>query len=234
MSKLLLVDDEEDALTWMTAALQSRGHVVEGFHDAQSALDGLRTFAPDLIISDILMPEIDGLAFARLARQRTNVPVLFVSIAKKQAEAVLAGGVGYLEKPASAAELRTAVERILGRSQKSTVLIADDDEDMRNLYRAYLEPRFSVIAAENGRVALDVLRSEHVDLAIIDVHMPIMNGVDLIRAMRRDPVLERVPIIVQTNDRAALKAPIWGALHVAQVMGKESFLGWLESNTPPS
>jgi CheY-like chemotaxis protein len=229
MAKLFLVDDDEEALVWMKAALETRGHQVSTFTSGRPALDALSSSSPDLILTDILMPEIDGLAFARLVKRRAGVPVMFVSIAKRQAEAVLAGGLGYIQKPASAAELRSAVERVLGDLDRTnTVLVVDDDPDIRELYRLFLDPEFVVLTSPNGKDALDVMHKEHVDLAIVDVHMPVMNGADLIRAMRRDPELERLPVVVQTSDRAALTAPVWGPLHVAQVMEKESFVDWCE------
>jgi CheY-like chemotaxis protein len=229
MAKLVLVDDEEDALTWMKAALETRGHEVKTFVDGPSALRGLEAFTPDLVVTDVLMSEMDGLTLARRIRRRFNVPVMFVSIAKKQAEAIIAGGVGFVRKPASAVELRAAVERALGhRAEKSTVLVVDDDADLLALYRTFLEPGFAVITAENGKDALEQLKSRHVDMAIVDVHMPVMNGAELIRAMRKEPALENLPVVVQTTDHTALEAPLWGTLHVAEVMSKESFLDWFE------
>jgi CheY-like chemotaxis protein len=232
--KLLLLDDDEAALAWMRAALESRGHRVATFTTARAALEALESIKPDLIVSDVLLPEIDGLAFARLVRQRGGTPLMFLSVAKKQAEAVLAGAIGYLQKPASAMDVRAAVERRLGEgARRNTVLIVDDNEDLRELYRAMLEPRFVVLTAENGREALDALRAQRVDLAIVDMHMPVMNGVELVRAVRNDPALESLPVIVQTSDRAALRAPIWGPLCVARVMDKSNFLDWLEAKAGP-
>jgi CheY-like chemotaxis protein len=233
MAKLLLLDDDEEALTWMTAALESRGHEVRAYSDARSALAGLSTFTPNLIVSDILLPEMDGLAFARVVR-RYGVPVMFVSIAKKEAEAVLAGAIGYVRKPATAEELRGAVERVLGRQgRRNTLLLVDDNEEVLFLYRTFLEPFFDILTAENGKVALAILKSQPVDLAIVDVHMPVMNGAELVRAMRADPELDRLPVVVQTSDRAALDAPIWSQLRVARVLKKESFVDWCEDALPP-
>jgi CheY-like chemotaxis protein len=228
MAKLLLLDDDEDALAWMKAALESRGHEVKAFSSGRVALEAVSSFLPDLIVADIMMPELNGLAFARLVRKRPGVPLIFVSIAKKQAEAVLAGAVGYVQKPASAGELRAAVESALGKRRESTILLVDDDVEILSLYRTFLEDSFLVLTAENGKEALDVLKAKPVDLAVVDVHMPVMNGAELIRAMRSDPALESVPVVVQTSDRAALDAPVWGALHVARVMAKENFVDWCE------
>lgn len=230
MGKLLMVDDDVVALEWMRAALESRGHEVMAFTTARAALAALDVTVPDLIVADVLMPEIDGLAFARMVRRHRAVPIVFVSIARKQAEAVIAGATAYVQKPASAAEVRAAVERALGdRATRSTILVVDDDPDIRELYAAFLEPRFTAVTARNGAEALAVLESRRVDLAIIDVHMPVMNGAELVRAIRADSKLDALPIIIQTSDRTALRAPIWGSLRVSQVMDKTSFVDWFEA-----
>jgi CheY-like chemotaxis protein len=230
MATLLMLDDDEHALMWMVAALEGRGHRVFAFTTARAALRALNASPPDLIVADILMPESDGLEFAKLARRHRDVPVLFVSIARKQAEAVLVGASGYVQKPATAAEIGAAVSRILGEgSRRNTILLVDDQTTVHDVYRAILEPRFSVLTACNGVEALETMRAQRVDLAIVDVHMPIMNGADLVRAMRSDPELQGIPVIVQTSDVSALRAPVWGQLRVAQVMDKEAFLDWFDS-----
>jgi CheY-like chemotaxis protein len=230
MAKILMLDDDEDALAWMSAALESRGHQVKAFSGPRAALESLADGDPDLIVSDFLMPEMDGLAFARVVRRHRATPLMFVSIAKKQAEAIIAGAIGYLQKPASATELRDAVERVLGeRARRATLLVVDDDRDIVDLYTAFLEPHFWTLTAPNGKAALEVLRSHRVDLAIVDVHMPVMNGVELVRAIRNDPALQTLPIIVQTNDRVAAQAPVWGLLRVSQVMDKAFFLDWFDA-----
>ncbi|HVJ89360.1 MAG TPA: response regulator [Labilithrix sp.] len=229
MAKLLLLDDDPDTLTWMSALLEGLGHEVRTVLSGKRALTVLEKWTPDLIISDLLMPEMDGLTFARWVRRYRHVPVMFVSIARRQAEAVLAGAVGYVQKPATVQELREAVDRVLGRgARQNTILVVDDDIDIRVLYRSMLEPRFNVVDAEHGREALTVMRSQRVDLAIVDVHMPIMNGVELIRAMRADSALEGIPVIVETTDRDALNAPVWRDLHVSQRVDKMDFVAWLD------
>jgi CheY-like chemotaxis protein len=230
MAKLLLLDDDEIALGWMTAALESRGHVVHAFTTARAALEALETLEPDLIVADILMPEIDGLAFGRLARRRRRIPLMFVSIAKKEAEAVILGAVGYIRKPASATEIRDAVERVLGEgARKNTLLVVDDDPDVCELYTQLLESRFEIVVASNGVEALEILRSRRVDLAIVDVHMPVMNGADLVRAIRADPSMEKLPILVQTSDPTALQARVWQTLRVPTVLDKAKFLDWFDA-----
>jgi CheY-like chemotaxis protein len=227
--KLLLLDDEPEALEWMSAALTSRGHEVRAYQSGRAALADLDQWRPDLVIADVLMPEMDGLAFARLVRAHGGPAVLLVSIAVKQAEAVLAGAVGYVQKPATADEVRAAVEDALHRpGWRATVLVVDDEVDSLELYRSYLESRFDVEVAVHGAQALSIMRRKRIDLVITDVHMPVMNGVDLIRAMRADPALARIPVLVQTADRHALTCPVWRELGVSHRIDKLDFLRWID------
>ena len=228
VAKLLLLDDEAEALEWMTAALTSRGHEVRAYQSGRAALADLDQWRPDLVICDILMPEMDGLAFARLVRAHGGPPVLFVSIAVKQAEAVLAGAIGFVQKPATADEVRAAVEDALQRPGRATVLVVDDEMDSLELYQGYLESRFDVEVAVHGAQALAVLRRKRIDLVITDVHMPVMNGIELIRAMRADPALARLPVLVQTADRHALACPVWRELGVSHRIDKLDFLRWID------
>lgn len=229
MAKLLLVDDDRGTLSWMSSALVSLGHEVRTCASTKEALGVAGQWTPDLIVSDIMMPEIDGLEFARLARRYRRVPVLFVSIAAREADAVLAGASGYLGKPATAAEVRAAVQRVLHRgAARGRILVVDDDPDTRELHRIVLEPELEVVEAEHGEAALAVLARTSVDLVIADIHMPVMNGIELIRAMRADPAHAGTPVIVASNDRAAREAPVWRELHVAQVLDKHDFVGWLD------
>lgn len=227
MAKLLLLDDEPDALEWMTAALAEVGHDVHAYLHVGDALAELSAWRPDLIVADILMPEMDGIAFARLVRFHGGPPIMFVSIALRQADAVLAGAVGYVQKPADAEEVRAAVTQVLGHpAHRAKILVVDDDDVARELYRSFLEPSFDVEEAENGRAALSKLSSRPIDLVITDYHMPVANGGDLIREIRRDPKLERLPVILLTADRLVLSSPVWHELGVSYRIDKHDFLSW--------
>ncbi|HEY5950799.1 MAG TPA: response regulator [Kofleriaceae bacterium] len=229
MAKLLLLDDEPETLEWMTAALTSLGHEVRAYLNGRAALNELTGWRPDLIVADLLMPELDGLTFSRLVRAQGGPPIVFISIAMKQADAILAGAVGYVQKPATADEIRWAVAHVLGHAkQHARILIVDDDPDARELFGQCLGRRFEVEEAEHGKAALAKLHQRSFDLVITDFHMPVMNGLELIRALRADPALERIPVIVQTSDRVALSSPVWRELKVAHQLDKVGFARWLQ------
>lgn len=78
------------------------------------------------------------------------------------------------------------------------VLVVDDDTVIRELLATILEEEtdFEVLKAAHGREALDRLSETRVDAIVCDVNMPVMNGVELVRAVRANPRLRGVPIIV--------------------------------------
>lgn len=80
---------------------------------------------------------------------------------------------------------------------KSKILIVDDEEHIRELIRFYLDKEgFSVLEAENGEEALSIVENEYIDLAIVDIMMPVMDGFDFVEAMRE--FKEDLPVIMLT------------------------------------
>ncbi len=74
------------------------------------------------------------------------------------------------------------------------ILVAEDDEDIVELLRLYLEnEQYKVYIAANGQVALSILEKEKIDLAVVDIMMPVMNGYELIKKVRE---ISNIPIIV--------------------------------------
>jgi CheY-like chemotaxis protein len=81
-----------------------------------------------------------------------------------------------------------------------SVLVTDDDEDLRMLCTLNLElGGFRVIQAANGKEALDVTRTEHPDLILLDLMMPVMDGWECLAALKTDRVLKDIPVFVVTG-----------------------------------
>jgi len=79
------------------------------------------------------------------------------------------------------------------------VLIADDDDELRLLMSEYLSyAGFTVIDCENGKVAWDKLQKEGADIAVLDINMPEMDGLELLDNIRADAKLGELPVILIT------------------------------------
>ena len=91
---------------------------------------------------------------------------------------------------------------------KSTIFIVEDSRTMRNLVRTALEDDgYEVRESADGRAALAALRSLSPDLVIADINMPEMDGITLVREIRKLPALSRTPVLILTTESDdALKA----------------------------
>ncbi len=99
------------------------------------------------------------------------------------------------------------MEELLERKKglHRTILIVDDEIIEREMLGAMLQDSYTVIYAENGAVALDIIKQDKLTLSLIilDLHMPEMDGYSLLKIIRFDSELRRIPVIVLTSEREA-------------------------------
>lgn len=81
---------------------------------------------------------------------------------------------------------------------KARVAIVEDNEDNRLLVRAILEDTFEVMEYETGPAALQGLKSSPADVVLLDISLPGMDGLEVLREIRRDPVLSRLYVVALT------------------------------------
>src|SRR5579883_1003750 len=79
MPTIALVDDDRNILTSVSLSLEAEGYRVQSYTDGASALDGLKTSPADLAIFDIKMPRMDGMELLRRLRQKSDLPVIFLT-----------------------------------------------------------------------------------------------------------------------------------------------------------
>jgi CheY-like chemotaxis protein len=99
------------------------------------------------------------------------------------------------------------------RPARASILVIDDDEDNREVLGEVLgEAGYSVVCARDGAEALELLRLVRPDVILLDLHMPIMDGLEFRAAQRGDPSLALIPTVVMTaadrlKERVAELAP---------------------------
>ncbi|MBQ6233695.1 MAG: EAL domain-containing protein [Clostridia bacterium] len=96
-------------------------------------------------------------------------------------------------------------EKFHSANGKRTILVADDEQINRAILGAILENDFEVLYAENGKEALEILEEnrEIISVVLLDLMMPVMSGMDLLRHLKEEPELQRIPVIVLTSDQTA-------------------------------
>lgn len=120
--KILVVDDEQNILDLVVYNLQAAGYKTITAEDGKEAIEKARTGQPDLIILDVMLPEMDGFEILSTIRKETQVPVIMLTAKKEEIDKVLGlemGADDYLTKPFSPRELTARVKAILRRSGES-------------------------------------------------------------------------------------------------------------------
>jgi two-component system, sensor histidine kinase and response regulator len=220
----LLVDDNETCRRIMVAQLERCGMRVVAVEGGSSALEMLRSLKFDVVLLDAQMPELDGFEVAHLisAEHRAKAPpMIMVSSSARHDErerARAAGIARYLTKPVRGRELAEAVGQQLSAIAKpeapvvetkpaqQRVLLAEDNRVNQILATKLLEKRgFSVVVAENGRIAVEKYLEQTFDIVFMDLQMPEMSGIEATEAIRALEVStgRRVPIVAMTA--AAMK-----------------------------
>ncbi len=169
---------------------------------------------PQAIVLDLdCFPHIDdGLtALAQLDRDCPTIPVLVVSqptrSLERRIEVARRGGRMFLAKPVPASQILLMVDRVLQqvRSIQAKVLIVDDDRSLLEGLAAILSPQgMSVTTLSDPSQFWDTLEACVPDLLILDLDMPLHNGIELCQAVRTDPRWASLPIMFLTAHTAAL------------------------------
>jgi two-component system, OmpR family, response regulator ChvI len=127
MPTIALVDDDRNILTSVSIALESEGYKVQTYTDGTTALDGLRQSPPDLAIFDIKMPRMDGMELLRRLRQKSDLPVIFLT--SKELFGLKMGADDFIRKPFSQRLLVERVKAILRRAGAKDTANAPRSED---------------------------------------------------------------------------------------------------------
>ncbi len=140
---IALVDDDRNILTSLSIALQAEGYTTRIYSDSEIALDALMKAPPQLAIFDIKMPKMDGIELLRRFREKSTVPVIFLTSKDDELDEALGLAMGaddYIAKPFSNRLLLARIKAILRRAQYNAANNdAIKDKEMETIVRGDLE-----------------------------------------------------------------------------------------------
>ncbi len=218
---IVLADDSPMIHRHTVPILEDDGYEVKSAHDGMEALAMIRAFQPDLVITDVEMPQLDGYGVCKAIKDdpaTAHVPVLICSSLGEATDLERgfdAGADDYLVKPVIPEELQTRVRALVRGTlpgARERVLVVDDSPAQRHYVADCLARQgFAVVTAEDGKVALDKTMAIRPALIVSDYEMPNMTGFELVHALRRDPDLRQIPVIMLTardskRDMAQMRA----------------------------
>jgi len=202
--RVLIVDDDDDFRDLMRLQLSHAGYDVLDARDAESAIQIARASHPDVITVDLLMPGIDGWSFIDRLRQEeglANIPIVVVSgAADAKTDVRLPTDVSVIAKGEGHDRLLREISLALAGRRGATVLVAEDDDDLRGVLTASLTRNgHRVIQARDGAEALASLERDQVDLLVLDLVMPNIDGFEVLARLKGTGRGATLPVVVVTG-----------------------------------
>ncbi|AUI68819.1 PAS domain S-box protein [Beggiatoa leptomitoformis] len=190
-----------------------------------SAIEVARHLQPDVILLDLVLPDMSGLDVLHHLKNTTQtakIPVIIVSILDEYKRALTLGASAYLQKPLTRQRLLDVLQSIFTNADFQTarqqptvphqtvptekltyqnvpILLAEDNESNIDYLTEYLVPKgFKLTVARNGREALERAKEEKPNIILMDIQMPVMDGLEATRLIRLDTQLSDIPVIALT------------------------------------
>jgi len=247
MARILVIEDNAENLELMTYLLAAFGHTTMTADTGTQGIDQAAQ-APDLIACDVHLPDIDGYEVVRRLKADPalkHIPVIAVTALATAADrdkGLRQGFDGYIAKPIDPESFVQQIEQFLPpekrgraptesagdeapgmtpRERHATILVVDDSPTNRELIYQTLAPfGFDVHLAHTVPVALEMLtQREGFDLILSDLHMPGEDGFNLVRRVKADARLARLPFMF-------ISSSVWGESErrTALTLGVSRFL----------
>jgi two-component system KDP operon response regulator KdpE len=127
-SRVLVVDDEPQITRVLRTVLSSQGYQVRTAAEGESALSNFKEWSPELVITDLYMPHMDGVELCRRIREVSTVPIIVLSVKgeeRSKVEALDSGADDYVTKPFGIDELMARVRAALRRGSAATTVTSD-------------------------------------------------------------------------------------------------------------
>jgi two-component system, sensor histidine kinase and response regulator len=225
--RILLVEDDMINITLVTMLLEEQGHLVTVAENGLLGVEAAFKDEYDIILMDMMMPEMDGLEATREIRRREKestvdkkqVPIIAITANAMKGDrekCIEAGMDDYLTKPIKIELLNQVIGQCLDDHKKEggrlvaaeaecikTMLVVDDNMVNCKLLMAGLQKvGYRVLLAHDGQQAVNTYEQESIDGILMDIQMPIMDGLEATRKIRaleaENPERDKIPIIAIT------------------------------------
>ncbi|MGB8959971.1 MAG: response regulator [Candidatus Aminicenantales bacterium] len=225
---ILIVEDEPKNMKMLRDLLSHFDYRVVEAADGRSAVETALKERPDLILMDIQLPIMDGMAAAQLLKSLPEVQAIPIvaltayAMTEDRDRFLKAGFEGYISKPIDIRAFLDTVEAFLTkqppaaagkegegpRPHRWRLLVADDDPATLKLYAAILpEETYELLTARDGLEALEKAQAERPDTILLDIMMPGIDGLEVTRRLKKDGKLRETPIVLVTAfDEGELKS----------------------------
>jgi DNA-binding response OmpR family regulator len=162
-STILLIDDESANQALIGRALERDGYNVVGALDAATGMAAFQRESPDLVLLDLMLPDMDGREVCRLIRNQSDVPIIMVTALDEEVDKVIGLEIGaddYITKPFGMRELRSRVRALLRRAMRTVAGEASGEESRLELGGIVLDSERRNVTARGEPVILTYVEFE--------------------------------------------------------------------------
>lgn len=192
--KILIVDDNVDFCATLTDILKLKGHEVESVHNGFDAINAVKTDDFTLILLDIKMPVMNGVeTYKRLKQTVPQIQVIMITAFALEdliRDALREGAYGIFRKPIDFNMLFESIDR--ASPDGALLLVVDGNHELcASINDVMTEKGYRVSLAHDGAQAIKLARNNNFDVLLIDMKMPVINGLETylsIRDFRPDTV----------------------------------------------
>jgi len=214
---LLIIEDDPAFASILLELAREKGFKgIVAMHGIQ-ALDLAHRHKPDAITLDIRIPDMDGWTILEVLKRDPDlrhIPVDVITVEDDPLRGLTHGAFQFLTKPVSREQLGaalTATHQFLDRPVKNLLLVVADKDEQKNITDLLGTGDLNVQPVSSGKAGLTTLRKKAFDCVVVGVKLTDMSGADFVRALRQEPALADVPVVVyssaplNTADQGALK-----------------------------
>jgi K+-sensing histidine kinase KdpD/DNA-binding response OmpR family regulator len=197
-STILIVDDDDSIRSLLQQELSDAGYLIEQAANGKEALESIRRNKPDLIILDVMMPEMNGFDVAAILKndpQTMDIPIIILSIVQDKVRGFRIGVDRYLTKPIDTARLFSEVGALLeqGKSKKKVMVVDEDTAAVSSLTHVLETKGYNVVKTD-GKMLVEKAISNQPDIIILNsVHS---DKQEVIQTLRFEKGLENVLFLI--------------------------------------
>jgi signal transduction histidine kinase/DNA-binding response OmpR family regulator len=201
---ILVVEDRAETVLLYEKYLMAAGFQVLIARTVREAYDAMAAVRPEAVVLDIVLRG-DEQAWGFLADVKRNadtrhVPVVVASSIDDERKAIGLGADAYFAKPVDRVGLVRTLRRLLQRIAPRRILLVDDEEISRYVLRQHLTSADQVVLeASTGLDALRLVRDERPDVVCLDLGLPDVDGLDVLRRIKDDAATRAIPVIIVTS-----------------------------------
>ncbi|MBN1847483.1 MAG: response regulator [Deltaproteobacteria bacterium] len=223
--RVFIVDDDKDFAESLGIALEGNGCEVELAHSGEQAIKAFQDKNFDLALMDVKLPGLNGVeSFLEIQKIKPGLKVIMMtgySVEQLLDQAVENGAWGVIHKPIDVPKLLDMIQKI----GEDGILIADDDPDFVATIKHMLSDLgYRVLIAVNGEEAIERILENHIDILILDLRMPVLNGLDTYTKLKK--MGRVVPTIIVTAFSEEEK-------HAVETLSTEAVYGVLKKPFDP-